>query len=273
MTPRDSILMEYSNLIEGTTLSSQDCPSCQGGVHNERCLSVGLTDGLLWWRCHRASCGFKGGHRLGYIEESRKGFQKKQRKSRVYTRTALPDDVSLMLAERLSVPAETLHEQRWSYTPDFDGHGPRVIIPIRDPHGRMRGYVYRSYWGDTPKAFTEYMEDRGSGMAWCRASAYNRTVVAVEDLPSAHRLQCAGVDAVALLGTTLDNSRINEIKQAGYTKIILTLDQDATSQAIGLALSLNAGSLLMVKPLEKEDLKDMKPDQFAEYVREVRTVT
>lgn len=271
MNPRDSIIMEYSDVPEGTTLSSMDCPSCMGGVNNERSLSVGNADGLLWWRCHRSSCEFKGGHRLGYATEQR-GQPKKKGKVRTYTRTALPEDVALMLAERLSVDVETFAEQRWSYTPDFGGHGRRVIIPIRDPHGRMRGHVYRSYWGDSPKAFTDYMEDRGTGIAWCRATAFGKTLVIVEDLPSAYRLMCAGMDAVALLGTTVDNARINEMKQAGFTKLVLSLDQDATEKAIAMVLALNAVGVLTVKPLEDVDIKDMTPEKFSEYIGEVRSM-
>lgn len=177
-----------------------------------------------------------------------------------------------MLAERLSVDVETFAEQRWSYTPDFGGHGRRVIIPIRDPHGRMRGHVYRSYWGDSPKAFTDYMEDRGTGIAWCRATAFGKTLVIVEDLPSAYRLMCAGMDAVALLGTTVDNARINEMKQAGFTKLVLSLDQDATEKAIAMVLALNAVGVLTVKPLEDVDIKDMTPEKFSEYIGEVRSM-
>lgn len=271
MTPRDSIIMEYSDIPEGTTLSSMSCPSCMGGVNNERSMSVGNIDGLLWWRCHRSSCEFKGGHRLGYATEQR-GQPKKKGRVRTYTRTALPDDVALMLAERLSVDVETFAEQRWSYTPDFDGHGRRVIIPIRDPHGRMRGHVYRSYWGDSPKAFTDYNENRGTGMAWCRATAFGKTLVIVEDLPSAYRLMCAGVDAVALLGTTVDNARINEMRQAGFTKLVLSLDQDATEKAISMVLALNAIGVLTVKPLEDADIKDMTPEQFSGYIGGIRSM-
>lgn len=271
MTPRDSILMEYSNLVEGTTLSSQDCPSCHGGVKSERSMSVGNNEGLLWWRCHRSSCGFYGGHRLSFQGTGTSSHSRKKR-SRIYTRTALPDDVSLMLADQLHVSPETFHEQGWSYTPDFSGHGRRVIIPVRNPHGKMRGYVYRSYWGDQPKAFTEYLEDRGSGMAWCRATTYGKRLVIVEDLPSAHRLQCSGIDAVALLGTTVDNARINEMRQAGFSKYILSPDQDATEKTIAMVLSLNAVGTLTVKPLEDRDIKDMSPEQFSTYIEEVRSI-
>ena len=272
MNPRDSILMEYSDLIDGTTLSSQDCPSCLGGVKSERSMSVGNSDGLLWWRCHRSSCGFSGGHRLGYSPQEVSGNPRKAKKARVYTRQSLPEDVALMLAERWSVSPETFAEQRWSYTPDFSGHGRRVIMPVRDPAGRMRGYVFRSYWGDEPKAFTEYIEDRGSGMAWCRATAFGKTLVIVEDLPSAHRLMCAGVDAVALLGTTVDNERINEMRQAGFTRLVLSLDQDATEKSIAMVLSLNAVGVLTVKPLEDADIKDMTPEQFSEYIGGIRSM-
>lgn len=273
MNPRDDVILSYSGMEDGTSLSSQTCPMCGGGSSQERSMSVGMSDGLLWWNCHRASCSFKGGWRGAISDHATTPRKNSSKVSRKYQALSLPEDVALMMAERWNVPSETFAEQGWSYTPDFDGHGNRVIMPVRDPHGRIRGRVFRSYWGAVPKAFTESIPDTGECIAWQRATSHGRTVVVVEDIPSAFRLMCAGQDAVALLGTTLNNERINEIKQAGFKLIVLTLDNDATMTAVEMVLKLGATGMINVKPLDDKDIKDMDPADFNQYVEEVRAMS
>lgn len=272
MTPRDDVILSYSGIEDGVVLSSQDCPRCMGGQDKERSLSVGKNDGFLWWRCHRSSCGFRGGLREGGGSFNGPSSSR-VRTARKYETQRLPDEVALMLAEQLSVPPETFSENGWSYTPNYDGRGQRVIIPIRDPHGTRRGMVFRSYWGVKPKALNEIFPDTGESIAWMRATKYGRVVVVVEDLPSAHRLMCAGVDALALLGTTINEARAVEIRSAGFTKAIVCLDNDATDQAVKSILSLPSfTSLFNVKALESEDVKDMDDASFTKFVSEVRAM-
>lgn len=272
MTPRDDVILSYGGMEDGTVVSSQLCPRCSGGQGKENTLSVGMTDGLLWWRCHRSSCGFRGGHRSdGRVSQ---GHPSRIRSARKYDEQRLPDDVLLMLAERLSVAPETFVENGWSYTSDFSGHGRRVIIPIRQADGTRRGAIFRSYWGGTPKALNEILPDMGESIAWFRASRYGRRVVVVEDALSAHRLMCSGIDALALLGTTINEARAIEIRDAGYTSAILTLDNDATDQAIRQVLRLGMyASLFNVKALEGEDIKDMDAETFSKFIEEVRPTT
>lgn len=273
MTPRDSIILSYGDMERDTIQSSQECPRCLGGQDKESSLSVGMTgEGLLWWRCHRASCNFRGGWRGG-MPGGEGTAPVKARSSYTYQTQRLPEDVALMLAERLHVPVETFGETGWSYTPAYAGRGRRVMIPIRDPSGSRRGFIFRSYWGDTPKAMNEILPDTGESIAWFRASRYGTTVVVVEDAPSAHRLMCAGMDAVALLGTTINEARAEEIVKAGFKKAIIVLDNDATDQAIKQALYMPRYSgLFNVKPLDKEDLKDMDDANFSKFVSEVRAM-
>lgn len=272
MTPRDDVILSYGNMEDNTVLSSQDCPRCQGGQDRERSLSVGKNDGFLWWRCHRASCGFRGGWRGGGSWQGG-ATPDRVRTARRFTSLKLPDEVALMLAERLHVPPETFHENGWSYTPDYDGRGRRVIVPIRDPKGARRGTIFRSYWGDSPKALNEILPDTGESIAWFRATQYGRFVVVVEDAPSAFRLMCSGVDAVALLGTTINDERAAEMLSAGYTKVIVCLDNDATDQAVRQVLKLRSSSMFNIKPLEGSDVKDMDDASFDKFVSEVRAMT
>ena len=274
MTPRDSIILSYGDMERDTVQSSQECPRCLGGQDKESSLSVGMTgDGFLWWRCHRASCGFRGGWRADGSVSKAGAASARVRTAHQFTSLPLPEDVALMLAERLHVPVETFSETGWSYTPAYAGRGRRVVIPIRDPSGTRRGFIFRSYWGDTPKAMNEILPDTGESIAWFRASRYGTTVVVVEDAPSAHRLMCSGVDAVALLGTTINEARASEMVQAGYKKAIVSLDNDATDQAIRQVMGLTRFSgFFNVKPLDKEDVKDMDDANFDKFVSEVRAM-
>lgn len=268
MTPRDDVILSYSNLEQDTVLSGQLCPRCNGGQDKERTLSVGNTTGLLWWRCHRASCNFRGGTRVS--GSGTYSSPERIRSARRYTSEKLPEDVACMLAEQLDVPVETFYENGWSYTPDYDGRGKRVIIPIRDPSGTRRGHIFRSYWGDIPKALNEIFPDMGESIAWFRSSRYGKTCIIVEDAPSAHRLMCAGVDCVALLGTTINEARALEIKSAGYNKAIVCLDNDATDQAVRQVVKLRSFSgLFNVKALDM-DVKDMDTASFDKFVEEIR---
>lgn len=269
MTPRDDVILSYSGLADGEVASSQTCPSCNGGVNKERTLSVGNNDGLLWWRCHRASCWFKGVYLHNALVNFSTGSTSK-RAERRFINQRLPDDVALMLADQWSVPAETFHEEGWSYTADYDGRGRRVIMPVRNSHGQRRGTVFRSYWGDLPKAVSDVLPDMGEMISWHRATRYGRSVVVVEDIPSAHRLKCAGKDAVALLGTTINEPRLQEMRDAGYSSVVICLDQDATGQAMTQSLRYpRYRSMLTVKPLEDVDIKDMPQDQFNKFIGEL----
>lgn len=193
--------------------------------------------------------------------------------ARQFTSLSLPEEVSLMLSERLSVPAETFSEAGWSYTPNYPNRGRRVVIPIRDPSGRRRGSVFRSYWGDTPKAFNILSESSSPSLAWCRATRFGKTCVLVEDIPSAHRLMCSGIDAVALLGTLIDHDRASEISRAGFTKAIICLDNDATNQALLQALSLPRFSRLFnVKVLDGVDIKDMDATTYSTFTKELQSM-
>lgn len=272
MTPYEDVIVSYSDLEDGVVLSGQDCPQCLGGQDKERSMSVGMSNGLLWWRCHRSSCGFKGGWR-GTASVGGESHQQR-RTARQFTSSPLPDDVKLMLAERLNVPAETFAENGWSYTSSYGNYGRRVVIPIRSPDGSRRGFVLRSYWGDTPKAVNELLPDSGESIAWCRASRFGKMCAVVEDIPSAHRLMCSGVDAVALLGTTINYDRALEITRAGFTKAILCLDNDATDRALRQVVALpQLRSLFNVKPLDDVDIKDMSPETFDTFIKEIKSMT
>lgn len=268
MNPRDDVIISYANLAPETTVSGQVCPKCRGGKHQEKSLSVGKTGTFLWWRCHRASCAFAGkeggkGGGDAVTHDERKGIQ------RTFKRSLIPAELKKRLGEMYSLTDETMDRAGWSYTDDYDGYGARVIFPMYAPNGRVRGEQFRSYSGDLPKAFTS-VELAENAISWYRFRKYSRILVLVEDVPSAVRIaQTERVDALALLGTTLNHERIAEIRAEEYTRVWLSLDRDATAQAIGHKRKFDPYLKgLMLKTLGDNDVKDMTKDEFDLFIDE-----
>lgn len=267
MTPRDDVILTYGKLAQGQQLSGKQCPKCKGGSSGEGSLSVGIAGRFLWWRCHRASCEFVGKHSLNNLDPATHD-EMRGKFLRAFTRTSLPVKLKQTLAEQYSVDPETLDAAGWSYTPAYDNHGPRIIMPIMSPDGRRRGESFRSPIGQVPKAIIngELAENM---ISWYRWKKYGKILIIVEDIPSAVRTAEAGVDAVALCGTVLSLDRVLEIKEQEYKSVWLCLDADATAQAIKYAALFRARlPSLRIKALDK-DIKDMSPDMFELFIQEV----
>lgn len=261
MNPRDDVILSHSDIASEQTRSGQLCPSCKGGRGGERTLSVGKTGPWLWWRCHRASCGFVGKSRVNGYDGPTTTDEKRNR-YRNFKRTNLPLKLKHQLAERFNISPETFDHARWSYTPDYDGHGPRVIMPIIGPTGSVRGENFRSYWGNEPKSIING-ELGENAICWYKFRKYSKTLVIVEDQPSALRVAESGyADSLALLGTTLTIERIAEIREGEYNKVWLALDNDATTRAIKYLQEFRSHlPTLKLKALD-EDIKDQSPQQF-----------
>ena len=272
MTPRDDVIISYANLAPETTSAGNVCPKCNGGRSGERSLSVGKTGTFLWWKCHRASCGFSGKER-GKGGGDAVTHDERKNKVRYFKRTLIPAELKTRLCTMYDLSPETLDRAGWSYTPDYDGYGARVIFPIFSPNGRIRGEQFRSYSGDEPKAFTS-VELVENAISWYKFRKYSRTLVIVEDIPSAVRIaETERVDSLALLGTTLNHERIAEIRGEEYTRVWVALDRDATAKAIGYKRQFDAYLKgLMIKPLDDEDVKDMNENQFEVFINECTRV-
>jgi len=72
-------------------------------------------------------------------------------------------------------------------------------------------------------------------------------------------------DAMALLGTHLSDAKIDEIKELGYKSIYLSLDNDATGEAIKIQLACRSKLPLLVVALHK-DIKNFNKEEMAEYL-------
>lgn len=271
MTPRDDVILSYGSLAIDQTSSGNVCPDCKGGRHRERSLNVGRSGPWLWWRCHRASCGFQGKHRVNGLGEVEETTDERRGRYREFKRQRIPPAMKAGLAERFHLDEETFDQAGWSYTPDYSGHGARVIMPIYSPSGAIRGEMFRSYSGDLPKGLIngQLTEEQ---ICWYKFRKYCRTLVVVEDQPSALRVAAGGIHSLALNGTTLNLARILEIREHGYSKVYLCLDDDATSQAIKYVREFrNHLPSLRIKALSDCDIKDMNAKQFTLFIQECLT--
>lgn len=258
-TSRDAMLMDYAYVAEGQVVGAQLCPSCEGGATGEKSMSVGRTDGLLWWNCHRNSCPFRGGGRVKQEGESKvwrpKGMQ--------YLIEELPQEMANYLSNKFNMD-EAYIRSKWMWTKDYGG---RVVMPIRNEHGQRVGDNLRSYFdGVTSKALINKLDNWAVG-SWHLHTKYPKVVVVVEDMPSAEKLHAVpGVNAIALLGTSLPDELSNRIARAyPGIPIVLSLDNDATSNIV--LTVVNARRLIPTLrgiPLTK-DIKDMNDEQLQAY--------
>lgn len=262
MNPRDYVILEYATIPPESTSTGQVCPKCRGGRTQERSLSVGRTGAFLWWRCHRGSCQWTGKQQLNGGMEATTHDEKRGKYERKFNRTRLPGSMMKMFEEQYHLTDETIERAGWSYTPDYDGHGARVIYPLYAPDGTVRGEQFRSYDGRKPKALIDGRLAENL-ISWYRWRKYGRTLIVVEDIVSAVRLAQAGIDSLALMGTLLNVDRAIEINQQEYNNVYLSLDNDATGTAVKAVYAMRKYvPSLRMKPLADVDIKDMTPDQL-----------
>lgn len=271
-SPRDQVIVDFSHINQGDTFSGQRCPKCQGGNGKEFSMSVGRSvDGWLWWRCHRASCNFRGSEALR--DPKVRGENKQQEKGKLTFQSAslIGTEWISTLCERLNLTDNLIANAKWGWTNDYQG---RVIMPIFNQEGQIAGELLRSY---DPKADKKALINRrldGELICWYQFQKYPQVLVIVEDQPSSLRIAgVKGLASVALLGTHLNYERCQEIRRSGITKIVLCLDQDATAQAVQLMVN-NRRWLpgLQMIALDK-DVKNMSTDEFSRYIDHVQEVT
>lgn len=264
---RDHILLEFSGLPEGSVASGQMCPSCHGGRGGEASMSVGNTNGLLWWRCHRNSCSFRGAHGTGPNRQAQPALHTKGRWN--YETQPLPKDWLSWLSCRFSTNSELI-DREWKWT---DSYGGRVVMPVRDDRGRATALNLRSYNENESRKSLLHRLSEEAGQAWYRSSPYASRVVVVEDQPSALRASTIqGVDSIALLGTAFPESLVDRLRfvYRHKHKVLMALDQDATQQAVEHVVKWkHVLPSLEVLPLDR-DIKDHSPEDFSKLIRRIK---
>lgn len=234
-------------------------------------MSVGRTDGLLWWRCHRNKCSYRGVHGAKYDGTQERTTHAPGRWN--YAVRQLSDEWIEWLGSKFSLPDDVVSKE-WAWTDSYDG---RVVMPIRDPRGITTGYTLRGYNnpGTNPrwqKALTHRIAE-DVGQAWYHSGPYPTHVLLVEDQPSALRASMAiGVTAIALLGTSIPSSLCDKIRWVFPYKptVVVALDEDATAEAVTQLNKVRQVLPSAVVHRLDEDIKNMSQEKFLSTMADIR---
>lgn len=218
---------EYALLPEGQH-SRLLCPKCGGGSSGERSFSVLIENGGYAWHCFRASCGWSG--HSGVVHKRDTFTNNEQRKAidrdlPGYTRHAIYDN--------------EMNCRGWE-------HRIKSMVPVKNER-EMREVQYMPQY--MPKSKLNIDSD------WCGLHfpfpIRGEWCLLVEDRRSAEKMFPL-FPAVALMGTNLNQEKIDYLISQGIKSAIIALDDDATAKAIGIWASVN-----MVKGMIQLD-KDIK---------------
>ena len=147
----------------------------------------------------------------------------------------------------------------------IDGYN---AYPVLDNNHTLKGYVHYAREKSTrPKRLSYFYED------WCGLHFPERIVgsscLLVEDLLSA-RIMAPHFPTVALLGTHLNQEKVDYLYDQGIDDCIIALDNDATDKAIKIhRLTPIVSGVIMLSI----DLKDDTPEniqRIAERIHETR---
>ena len=263
MNLRDAFILEYNDLAEGETRAGQLCPLCEGGSSGKRTLSVSRNNGLLLWHCHRDSCTFSGrwGGRASKASQP-KGKAARGLVGRTYVRTAssLPEEAREYLSTKLLLTDRHISRAQLGWDEQDD----RLIQPVFTRNGEVAGCCLRALDGREPKSKSHTEE---GAMAWYTARNSDDLII-VEDIFSA--IRCSDyMNSVALLSTHLNDSRIEQIKEAGFNRAFLALDRDAYSKSIQYAKQFRSQIALVPVQIHK-DIKDMTHEETESLFNELR---
>ena len=124
--------------------------------------------------------------------------------------------------------------------------------------------MLRSESGAMPKAKSHTEEDAVA----CYVNYSSSDCIIVEDIYSALRAS-EYMNAVALLGTNLNDSRVRNIKQQQFKNVYLALDADVFDKVIGYVATYR--SVLRMQPVKLEqDIKNLSPQELQEFINELQ---
>lgn len=270
-TNTNTVVLNYSHLKEGEQVTGDLCPSCEGGATKEKSLSVTRRDGVLLWKCHRASCTFTG-YDGSPATAGEGGSAARAGRDSVHVKTTpLDKATSRFLAAKYSIPTEDFGLAGCGWTGETAGrYSRRVCFPIFGPDSRKRGENYRSYEGAKPKSLINLFSEDAVACSWYKWKRKSRTLILVEDQVSAIKM-APHCHSMALLGTNLSEAKVLEILYNDeYDKVFLVLDADATKEAILTQLKWRTRIKdLYVLGIE-EDIKDMSDAEFKIFLERLK---
>ena len=237
------------------------CPACN--ATHEKSFMIRKTDyGQLTGYCFRVSCPISGKviGQKGVYE-----FPKEQIdsfKPRFYEgdKVAAPLSLRMWLFQQYNIPLSKTRAEGVGYDRQYN----RLVFPVYDSAGNCYGHQTKKMpnsQDNYPKCVT-YFERKTTKLHYPRANSWAAdidTVVLVEDILSAIRVS-QYVPAVALLGTHLTQSMVNELSFI-WDRAIIALDPDATDKALKMATKFGAFFYkgITVRPMQT-DPKDVEKD-------------
>lgn len=225
------------------------CPACEGGTSREKSLALRVYVGGAWGAtCFRASCG--------WYARTDGSHQRASKEPRYFTaeRHELTDEQKAFFIRKFGfVPQDTF------YSPYND----RFVYRVSGPHFEPRGWVARSFSGDSPKVLT-YVEKPDQPFIGytgpMNKSFVDFDLVIVEDWISCEKVGQARGSAVSLNGCALTTPILQELvkvcNQGHGARPIFAVDADAYAKS--LRWLADYGGLFVRTPRVwklKEDLK------------------
>jgi len=253
-----------AELPYNSQMSGLKCPYCNGGENNEYSLSVRRDYNQAFYQCHRVSCNEKGSIN---INTSAVAQSPAMTSSNGYDKplVALPTHIKEELSKRWFVQDRHIEIGKWKWAEEDN----RIYMPImsRIPNKEL-GWVLRSMQPVKSKTLTTLVDATTAALSFYANSASD-TLIVVEDIPSAVRASLY-VSSVAVLGTSITENKVSEMKQFGAGHVILALDKDATTKA-AKAMPLFVSRFKKVSLLShkmSKDLKDMPEDELVSLIKD-----
>lgn len=269
MRNSDELLDLALELYDGETRSGQVCPFCKGGASGDRSLWIGRDGRYVKYKCYRAKCGIGG---QVNVRNQTAGERKDELggKRRVLETTPLPlepDDIEWLKARYFLNDAEIARSELGKTRLHCHTVSSRLYMPIFRRDGFARGYTARGNTGlEIRKALSFKWREDEPNLSWHNNRQSDKLII-VEDQMSAIR-SSTYMNAVALLGVTLNKDKVDEIVRAGFREAYIALDKDATRFAIKSSIAWRTHLTLRIVKLE-EDLKDLTREELESFMKEL----
>lgn len=264
----DFMELEYSPLQEGDTISGELCPKCKGGMSKEKTLSVSRVNRQLLWMCHRASCDFRRGKKYdGTIPKD--SIPKGPREINYPMTVDLTEPIYKLLEENYGISKVSSNRAGIKVTPPlFEGDCERLYLPIHTQSKAPYGYTAKAMIkGAKPKTINKTLYPYA--MAWYPNTTQTKAVLVVEDQLSAIRASDF-MTSIALLGTHLNEERIEAILSCNPTFIYLALDYDAWEKAVGYSVKFRTKADNKLIPVKiTKDIKNMNSMEFGVFMEKI----
>lgn len=240
--------------VRENTSKSCDCPFCGGKGK----LSITNRDGSLLWNCYRASCSVRGVH--GVARSTTSIQNKLLGKSIIAPDNTLPLPSIVSSVEHHPKALNYLESVHSLYA--YNNKSVHIkYAPAEDRilfyMGNDSGAVGRSLSNQIPK-WKSYGDT--TGLFTCGTGDI---AVVVEDAASACAISSLkGYVGAALLGTNVSPKQKQQLKH--YSKVIISLDKDASGKAIKLLSKLTGHVKSVTVVLLEEDLKNLDTHQLEE---------